>query len=314
VDSDITRRQFVSGTAAGAVAMAAAGCGLTNKSRGETGTITWLNEKDEPATVALNKKIVGEYASKAGKVRVDTTPPGDTSQKVLNNLKSGQSYDLSTSNLEQYIALADDGYLDDLQELVTASGGQSAFFPNTLFAVGGRYYEFPYNLNMTGQYFRKDWLEEVGEELPRTWDQFVTVARKLTRGDRYGFAQPLATGPVTNTIGSDLLWSNRVEFFDADENVILDEPEMKARCVQCLELLQRLLPYLPKGMLCADYPNIIDLFVNAQVGIAPYGSLDGRALPAAPGPLTTTLERAYAATWTDPRYSTPLSALGHPDR
>jgi branched-chain amino acid aminotransferase len=46
-------------------------------------------------------------------------------------------------------------------------------------------------------------------------------------------------------------------------------------------------------------------------GIVPIGSLDGRRLRAAPGTLTTTLTRAYAETWTDPRYSTSLTTGNH---
>jgi branched-chain amino acid aminotransferase len=45
-------------------------------------------------------------------------------------------------------------------------------------------------------------------------------------------------------------------------------------------------------------------------GIVPVASIDGRALPAAPGRHTAGLDASYRATWADPAYSVGLDELG----
>jgi branched-chain amino acid aminotransferase len=44
-------------------------------------------------------------------------------------------------------------------------------------------------------------------------------------------------------------------------------------------------------------------------GIVPVASIDGRTLPAAPGPFTAMLDDAYRRTWTDPAYTVALDDL-----
>jgi branched-chain amino acid aminotransferase len=45
-------------------------------------------------------------------------------------------------------------------------------------------------------------------------------------------------------------------------------------------------------------------------GIVAVGAIDGRTLPAAPGPWTSALDAAYRATWADPAYSIAIDEIG----
>jgi branched-chain amino acid aminotransferase len=51
------------------------------------------------------------------------------------------------------------------------------------------------------------------------------------------------------------------------------------------------------------------LLTGTGAGIVPVASIDGRNLPAAPGPFTAMLDDAYRRTWTDPAYTVALDDL-----
>ena len=51
------------------------------------------------------------------------------------------------------------------------------------------------------------------------------------------------------------------------------------------------------------------LLTGTGAGIVPVASIDGRVLPAAPGPHTAALDAAYRRTWTDPAYTVALDDL-----
>jgi branched-chain amino acid aminotransferase len=67
----------------------------------------------------------------------------------------------------------------------------------------------------------------------------------------------------------------------------------------CVETLE------PGDLYTAD-----EVFLTGTgAGIVPVASIDGRSLPAAPGPHTTALDVAYRRTWADPAYTIALGDL-----
>lgn len=266
---DLSRRRFLTLSALATVGVAT-GCGIRNSDSSAAG-FSWLNEETDPPTVQLVKKAIQQYQEEQGaKITLDQTPSEDTFQKLLRSIQSGNSYDIAGTDPEMYAWLAAGGHLKTMDPLVEKLGGASAFVTNGLFDRSGYYDEFTYALNICGMYYRTDWLQDSGEDVPSTWDDLARVARKFTKDGHYGITQPIAMGQTTNDIGSNVLWSNGVEFFDDEWNVVLDDGDNLDRAVQCLEFLKELEPYFPEGMVSIDYGGVVNTFVNEVAGAVPY--------------------------------------------
>lgn len=265
----LTRRRFLIG-ASSATLVAAAGCG-GGSSSGSSHTVTFLNEETDPPQLRYLHDALAEYKKKTGvTVQLTQSSIGGKFQKLVQSVKAGESYDLSTSDLHVYSYTVKHGWLEQLDSLVKAVGGPNAFMPHAMYSHNGHYYMFPYALNNTLTYFRTDWLDDVNEDVPQTWDDLKRALKKLTQAGKPGIAQPLSLQDATGDVGSEFLWSNRVEFFDQNWNVILDQEPNLTRCSQSLEFLKELKPYIIDGMLSADFGTIVKAFAGGTASVASY--------------------------------------------
>jgi multiple sugar transport system substrate-binding protein len=83
------------------------------------------------------------------------------------------------------------GTFEDVTDLVNTWGQIDNFFPgpvnSTVFE--GKYYGLPISSNCLALFYNKDVFAEAGiASPPKTWDELQTVAKQLTKGDRYGLA------------------------------------------------------------------------------------------------------------------------------
>ncbi len=285
-ETKITRGRFLGGLAAAAVVAGAGACGSRERGgSGESGPLLWINDEGDPGTLKVLRSAISDYVDQGGKnVELVEVPPGtDIYTKSLNEIKAGRSYDLASATYQNAPGWAEQGFTEPVDNLIESLGGEDNFLPTTLQKIDGNYPLMPVALTTYMLNYRGDWLEEIGEDVPRTWDQLKVVCKKLTNGERSGIALPIMSGLVTSYVNTNVLWSNQVEFFDEDGTVILDEGEMKERCAQCLEFLKELQPYMAEGMVNADFDDMINLFINEVVGISSYaGRLISNVVDLAP--------------------------------
>ena len=74
----------------------------------------------------------------------------------------------------------------------------------------------------------------------------------------------------TNWAGTNILWSNGVNLYGRNWEVILDSAQMKPKVVECLEFLKELFPYMPKGVFQAQFGDLLNAFTTETVGITFY--------------------------------------------
>lgn len=272
----IPRKTFLAGLASAVVLGGASACGGGNGDT-ESEAIRWLNKEADPGTIKVLENAIKAYRERKGSgakpIKLNKVSANNSVYTmVLNSISAGRSYELSSSGPLDYAGWKADGFIRPLDNLIDSLGGPDAFLPDTLPQIDGSYGFMPHNTSLYMLNYRTDWLEEIGEDIPRTWDQLKTVCQKMTRENRTGIVQPMSTGKgqTTTSTGTLVLYSNGVEFFDEDWNVILDQGEMKERCVQCLEFLQELKPYMAAGMTSIDFEGVINAFINGIAGIVPY--------------------------------------------
>jgi multiple sugar transport system substrate-binding protein len=117
--------------------------------------------------------------------------------------------------------------------------------------------------------YRPDLLEEAGLDVPKTWDDFLTVTKELTKdtdgdgvADVYGFCMPVS---ANGNYGSQMVWGNLrsgggdvVNVADGEETIVFNSPET----IRTYEYLAQLAEYAPPGADNADWGST-ELLIKA---------------------------------------------------
>jgi multiple sugar transport system substrate-binding protein len=230
--SHLTRRSFLKTTAAAGATVAgmkAAGVSAAPASSRRTltryqdgGEITFALTSDDQAKV---QPLLDEYQANTG-VRVNTAPApyGDLyTQLNVTLTQAGDAYDVVSLDDPWIPQFAGGEFLINLEELFAAEGltVDEDFIPELLalgdFPSGTGLRGIPWVGNVQVFAWRTDVLEEMGAEVPATWDDVLSLATQITEergGDGlYGIGlrgqpgNPAATSflPVLRGFGRDLL-------------------------------------------------------------------------------------------------------------
>lgn len=148
---------------------------------------------------AFFEKIFEEYYQETGyRFTYSGEPWANSTNSVMTMLAGGNGPDLFVSqpNLPVFV---NNGWVLPIDEWIEAHGDEYVtlvtdyYWANAKEAFGHNYW-FPDATNSRGIYYRKDWVKELGIEIPTgkdwNWDAFWDLAAKLTdpEKNRYGFA------------------------------------------------------------------------------------------------------------------------------
>ena len=103
------------------------------------------------------------------------------------------------------------GWLTPLDEIVEQAGIDLDDFPETLLtdvsSWDGFLYRIPWGNDTEIFMYRTDWFDELGLEIPTTWDELLEAAKALTNEDRWGMAISAKNNGV---LGNDIQhWTNQ---------------------------------------------------------------------------------------------------------
>lgn len=161
-------------------------------------------EVQEIAWEEMHKKLLTVLAAGVGAPDV-TAIEGNLAQQYVNGLMD------VTDRLEPYYDVINTCKLGEAQ-------------------VDGRVYAIPWDTGPVGIYYRTDIFEEAGvTELPKTWDEFRELGKKLsTRRQKMLAIDPgLDANSVSFYYIRPMLNQLESGYLDADHNITLNTPEMK---------------------------------------------------------------------------------------
>ena len=160
-------------------------------SSGEKTVVTIFNIHGNPTRDALVKEIVESQLGDHIEVEF-ISPPGDQAiNKRTTMLQSQEDIDIIEGMELYYI---ENGWLECLDDYVENWDGWDTMLPNIKeyeYKKGdGHVYGIPYARYERCLFYRKDWLEEAGLEVPGTWQELYDAAVALTdpSQNRYGYA------------------------------------------------------------------------------------------------------------------------------
>lgn len=111
--------------------------------------------------------------------------PGDYGpqrDKYLVQAQSG-SPDVIEGLLEDTAVYVQKGDIEPLDSYFNSWSEKKVFVPATLapLTINGKLYGIPYNTNARGLIYRKDVLAQYGLSVPKTWDELISTAQKITK-------------------------------------------------------------------------------------------------------------------------------------
>ncbi|MGE5586469.1 MAG: sugar ABC transporter substrate-binding protein [Bacillota bacterium] len=168
---------------------------------GATTLEVWIMETGNPEGAKAFFNTVNtefEAAHPGVKVNLSWIPWLGAQQKFLTSVTGGIAPDVAELGTTWTPDYAYMGALEDLTERVKGLGYASEFVPALVESatLDSKLYGLPWYAGNRCMIYRKDWFEAAGiKEFPRTWTEFIEVAKKLTKDldgdgkvDRFGFS------------------------------------------------------------------------------------------------------------------------------
>ena len=118
--------------------------------------------------------------------------------KLQTAFASGQGPDIFIISPGDFLRYYNGGVLVDLTSYME-DAAKKDFFPNVMETriVDEKIYGVPYDVVPLAMFYSLKAFEEAGlseSDIPKTWDQFLEIAHKLTKGDRFGCLFETAAG------------------------------------------------------------------------------------------------------------------------
>lgn len=229
-----------------------AGCSVTPAPEEESGPVeltfwSWLRNTD---------KVVEAFNESHENIQVkfEQIPGGaDAITKVVNAARAGDAPDIFTVDYSVVSELATQGILQDISDLADEDIASS--FPEgiaSLVQFGGGTWSVPLDAGALQLFYRADRFEELGIDVPTTWDEYKTAAAAVIAADpnsRIGSSQALDTPALL----SALAWQSGAQWASIDGEAwgldLADEATVKA-----IDFQQEL---VDEGLVWTDPGNVL---------------------------------------------------------
>ncbi|MFB9238225.1 ABC transporter substrate-binding protein [Plantactinospora siamensis] len=202
---------------------------------------TSLDNDKEVLTPVLDK-----FTQQTGvKVNLEVIGWNDLQTRIQTAVTSGQGPDvLNIGNTWAASLQATGGFLPFGDEEMKAIGGADKFVPTAL-ATGGKQGEPPTSVPLYGLayglYYNKKMFADAGLQPPKTWEEMVTAAQKLTNPAKKVYGMALAGASYTENVHFAFIngAQNGVEWFDNAGKPTFNSDGAAQGILRYLDLMQK---------------------------------------------------------------------------
>ena len=133
-------------------------------------------------------------------------------------------------------AYVESGQVLDLTESASKYGWDRFITPRMLgtTTIDGKLWAVPQDVNVTGYFYNRDMFEELGVEVPRTWDEYLNIMEKCQDAGYYGFSIGLSAGWPSAYMASEFMYLSAGSQFAR----VLAGEEKWVECEKCLAGLE----------------------------------------------------------------------------
>ncbi|TDW89143.1 carbohydrate ABC transporter substrate-binding protein (CUT1 family) [Kribbella sp. VKM Ac-2566] len=253
-ESDVRLRSLVAAVAATAMGISLAACGGGDKddsSGGSTGDQTLTYWASNQGTSLDNDKevltpVLQKFTQETGiKVNLEVIGWNDLQTRIQTAITSGQAPDVvNIGNTWAASLQATDAFLPFDGDAMTAIGGKDKFVPTAL-ATGGKEGTDPTSVPLYGLayglYYNKAMFAAAGLQPPKTWEDMVAAAKKLTNPAKNQWGMALAAGSYTENVHFAFINAaqNKADWFNSDGKPIFTGDGNVQGVLRYLDLMQK---------------------------------------------------------------------------
>ena len=228
----MNKRFFSVMLAATMAGMTLAGCGATGDAQkstdGQKTLDVWLAPLDDDTKSNWESLLTKWEEENNCKVNITVIPWDKYEETYTTAMSSGEIPDVGYMYNEMFPTFIDAGAVVDMSEYITEEDKAEYKYLNNGNMMGGQY-GWPI---VTGVpfvlYYNVDILNELGEQPPETWEDFVRICEKATQDtdgdgqiDQYGYAVGMNTSDIgamqiLNAYYYSALWQNGGNIYNED--------------------------------------------------------------------------------------------------
>ncbi|MGL5506409.1 MAG: ABC transporter substrate-binding protein [Paraclostridium sp.] len=244
------------------------GCKSTDKSEGGEGNkeklVVWLPplaDNDKEAWQPIFDKFEKENNCE---IELEIIPWNNYAEKYATAISAGEGPDIGYMYAEMFPQFIEMGAVEDLTSYLSDEDYENYLYIDAAKMMGG-VYGLPIEAANPGVlFYNKDILEELGEQPPKTWDDFIRICEKATKdtdGDGKTDQWGLAQGWGSKTFGSlnwnwyPYLWQAGGEIYNEDLKTVKFNDEAG---VEAAEFLTKLKEYVPQDALSKNTSEMIE--------------------------------------------------------
>jgi multiple sugar transport system substrate-binding protein len=218
----VSRRTFLAGAAALAGGAAVAACGGSSLGQGGSGgggnkivLTQYYHQYGEKGTQQAVERYAADYMKQNPNVQINIQwVPGDYGTKLATALVGPNPPDLFESSPS--VQMVKQGQAVPLDDLFSPSD-KADFFPNVLASntINGKIYGLKMVTDLGLLYMRKSIFQKAGVQPPKTMDDLIALAQKLTQGQQKGLF--LGNDGGIGALNVLLPQSNKVQFLTGNQ-------------------------------------------------------------------------------------------------
>jgi multiple sugar transport system substrate-binding protein len=227
-----------------------------------------------PDAIGVEKDIIDQFQKENPTIKVEPIVAGynDYHTKLLTMMAGGAAPDVMRVDSYYFTDFMQVGALKDIGPMIKKDKiDLSSYYQQGIeeCTFKGNLYGLPWATSPLYMFVNLDVLEKAGLKMPPldwTWDDFVAICKKVTKGEGadkvYGFGHD----PATISTILPWVWANGGDLFNADRTKFtLDQ----AAAVQAIQRLADLLKqgYLPPETVSATADINTRLFVNGKIAM-----------------------------------------------
>ncbi|HEY8869347.1 MAG TPA: extracellular solute-binding protein [Candidatus Limnocylindrales bacterium] len=218
-------------------------------------------------------------------VQVTTVPFSDLYQKILTDSATGtNSYNAYVFDPQWMGDFVSPGYLTDLTDKVNSDTALqwndiAPFFRDFSATYKGKVYTLPLDGDFLMVYYRSDLLQKDGLQPPKTWDDYLTIAKTYNGKDLNGDGKPDYGSCISKKRGAQAYWfiyavaSAYIQSQGTNQGVFFDTTNMKPLVnneafAKALDIYKATGAYAPADELNDDVGNTRTLFTGGRCALS----------------------------------------------
>ena len=241
-------------------------------------TLTLVEAITSPERTEIIRSICDKFEEAHPGVTVElVSPPSENANtKIAQMLMAEEKIDVLEVRDQTFAQYSNNGWLGTLDEYLEGWEGRDTLSETTKFymnAYTDETYMVPYGFYEKALYYRQDWFEEAGIEVPETWEELVDAAIALTDPEQNRYGYSFRGGSMgfsyldyitTSNVGADGLASLIYNVFTGEDSTIYSTQE----ALDAAELYKKLFEEgSPKDSIAWGFTEMVQGFVGGTTAM-----------------------------------------------